>query len=65
MIIADSKCKRFSLLKIVFISMSVAAIVSATVTVFLIFLKKRNESEKRIENEIEAAINAAFCDESD
>lgn len=54
--------KKTSTLKIVLIVLAVLAVVGAGVAAFLIWKKKRDEN-KKIEDEIDAAIDAAFAED--
>lgn len=56
------KEKKVSVLKIVIIAAGVAAAVAAVVTAIIIW-KKRKDADKIIEEEIDAAIEAAFAEE--
>ena len=54
--------KKSNTLKIVLIVLAVVAVVGAGVAAFLIW-KKKKDANKQIEEEIDAAIDAAFAEE--
>lgn len=56
--------KKVSVLKIVLISAGIAAVVGAAVAAVVIWKKKKNAT-KQIEDEIDAAIDAAFAEDAE
>lgn len=56
--------KKVSVLKIVLISAGIAAVVGAAVAAVIIWKKKKNTT-KQIEDEIDAAIDAAFAEDAE
>ena len=56
------KEKNYTALKVVLAVLAVLLVVGAGVAVFLIWKKKRDEN-KKIEDEIDAAIDAAFAED--
>lgn len=56
--------KKVSVLKIVLISAGIAAVVGAAVAAVIIWKKKKNAT-KQIEDEIDAAIDAAFAEDAE
>lgn len=58
------KEKKVSVLKIVLIVVGIAAATAAVVTAIMLW-KKKKEADKIIEEEIDAAIEAAFADDEE